>query len=131
MDSPETGPYTYSKRSIPYLENPVAYHSEIFNRETYFDKIDAIRDGDLSKLNDILESEGIGPFSDSEFDKLKFGYDNYVESTTSSLGLTKDEVLYGIHGKAAPWGDMSGGAEQIATPFNGNIMENLGILKEN
>ncbi|MBF0776806.1 MULTISPECIES: hypothetical protein [Streptococcus] len=37
---------------------------------------------------------------------------------------------YGVHGKAAPWGDMSGGAEQIVPPFNGEIMRDLGMMKE-
>lgn len=35
-----------------------------------------------------------------------------------------------VHGKAAAWHELAGGAEQIVTPFNGFIMENLGILGE-
>lgn len=28
-------------------------------------------------------------------------------------------------------GDMTGGAGQIVTPFGGNVLEKIGILKEN
>lgn len=67
-------PYTYSERSIPYLENPDAYHTGTFNKSTYFNKIDAIKDGDLSKLNSILESEGIKSLSRREFRGLEKQY---------------------------------------------------------
>ena len=35
---PQAGPYTYSERAIPYVENPDAYHKGTFNNETYFEK---------------------------------------------------------------------------------------------
>ncbi|MGT2737018.1 hypothetical protein ACVRXS_07690 [Streptococcus orisratti] len=73
-DVPASGPYTYSERSIPYLENPDAYHTGTFNKSTYFNKIDAIKDGDLSKLNSILESEGIKSLSRREFRGLEKQY---------------------------------------------------------
>lgn len=40
-------------------------------------------------------------------------------------------MTYGVHSKAAPWGNMSGGAEQIVTPFDGLTMEDLGMMKQN
>lgn len=35
-----------------------------------------------------------------------------------------------LHGKAAEWGDMLGGAEQIVTPFRGDVMLDLGMMEE-
>ncbi|MCY7166558.1 hypothetical protein [Streptococcus gallolyticus] len=129
-DLPQTGPYTNSEKAIPYIPNPAASHTGTFNTKTYFEKIDAINDGDLEKLNSILKEESIKPFSNSEFKKLKFKYENYVDYTAKSLGIPRENVLYGVHGKAAAWHELAGGAEQIVTPFNGFIMENLGILGE-
>lgn len=48
-DVPQDGVYSYSKRSLPYINNPKAYHTGIFNNSSYFDKIDAIH-GDNRKL---------------------------------------------------------------------------------
>ena len=35
-----------------------------------------------------------------------------------------------LQAKAAEWGDMSGGAEQIVTPFRGDVMLDLGMMEE-
>ena len=126
---PEIGQYTYSQRSIPYLENPDAYHTGIFNRDTYFDKIDAIRDGDLTQLNRILDGEGIEGLSDFEFNDYVDKYRNYIQKTEQTLGGKSTDYVYGVQGKAAPWGDMTGGAEQLVTPFSGLDMIDLGIIK--
>ena len=37
----------------------------------------------------------------------------------------------GIKGQAAEWRDMTGGAGQIVIPFGGDVLEKIGILKEN
>ena len=58
-DVPSTGKYTYSERAIPYVENEAPYHTGTFNNVTYFDKIDAIKNGDMDGLNTILSREGI------------------------------------------------------------------------
>ena len=58
-DVPSTGKYTYSERAIPYVENEAAYHTGTFNNATYFDKIDAIKNGDIDGLNKILKKENI------------------------------------------------------------------------
>lgn len=129
-DVPPTGPYTYSERAIPYIENPNAYHTGSFNRDTYFDKIDAIRDGDLNKLNQILEGEGNIPIFQDQFLELSDRYKKYLIDTSFSLDLPADTIWYGVYGKAAPWGDMIGGAEQIVTPFRGIDMVHLGIMEE-
>uniref|UniRef100_UPI0014617070 hypothetical protein n=1 Tax=Streptococcus orisratti TaxID=114652 RepID=UPI0014617070 len=129
-DVPASGPYSYSERSIPYLENPDAYHTGTFNRETYFDKIDAIKDGNLNKLNGILESEGINSITEGKFNRLISDYNYFLDNAASQLNISPNDITYGIHGKAASWGDMSGGAEQIVTPFNGQTMNELGIQKE-
>ncbi|MGT2737011.1 hypothetical protein ACVRXS_07655 [Streptococcus orisratti] len=121
-------PYTYSERSIPYLENPDAYHTGTFNKSTYFNKIDAIKDGNLNKLNGILESEGIEELTQLEFSEFSKKYVAFLQNTNSSIGGNIKNYIYGIHGKAAPWGDMIGGAEQIVTPFNGQDMLDLGMI---
>lgn len=58
-DVPSTGKYSYSERAIPYVENEAAYHIGTFNNVTYFDKIDAIKNGDIDLFNDLLQKEGI------------------------------------------------------------------------
>ena len=58
-DVPSTDKYTYSERAIPYVENEAAYHTGTFNNVTYFDKIDAIKNGDMDGLNTILSREVI------------------------------------------------------------------------
>ncbi|HEM6072109.1 TPA: hypothetical protein ACHV9L_000428 [Streptococcus suis] len=130
-DIPSDGPYTYSQRAIPYVENPNAYHKGTFNRQTYFDKIDAIADNDIETLNSILEREGLEPVSKKTFDKLYITYNDFISNTTKSLNMSMDSVRYGVHGKAAAWGDMSGGAEQIVTPFGGTDMLGLRMMEEN
>lgn len=55
-DVPSTGKYSYSERAIPYVENEAAYHIGTFNNVTYFDKIDAIKNGDIDLFNDLLQN---------------------------------------------------------------------------
>ncbi|HEM6531256.1 TPA: hypothetical protein U2E05_002246, partial [Streptococcus suis] len=130
-DIPSDGPYTYSQRAIPYVENPNAYHKGTFNRQTYFDKIDAIANQDRDALNNILKQEGITPVSQDKFAEYLAKYNKYNAEKTSALGLSIEDIKYGVHGKAAAWGDMSGGAEQIVTPFGGSDMLKLGMMEEN
>ena len=53
-DVPLSGKYTYSERAIPYLENEEAYHIVTFNVDSYFDKIDAIKNGTLRSLKNYV-----------------------------------------------------------------------------
>ena len=123
------GSYTYSERAIPYVQNPNAYHTGTFKNDTYFDKIDAIRSGDLVSLNAILEKENIESVDDSYFEELIEDYNYFIESTKESVGDEFD-ATYGLHGEAASWDDMVGGASQYVTPLNGNILIRLGICQE-
>ncbi|QHF54396.1 MULTISPECIES: hypothetical protein [Streptococcus] len=127
-DIPESGVYTYSQRSIPYVENQSAYHSGVFNKSSYFDKIDAIADGNLEKLNLVLESEGLGSLTDFEFNDYISNYKRNIKNIQSALGGDIEYYKYGVHGKAAPWEELVGGAEQIVPPLNGMDMINLGII---
>lgn len=43
--------------------------------------------------------------------------------------MSYEDIKYGVHGKTAELGDMSGGAEQIVTPFRGDVMLDLGIME--
>ena len=126
-DVPPTGKYTYSERAIPYVENEAAYHTGTFNNATYFDKIDAIKNGDIDGLNTILSKEGIANVNSSYFKNLQNTYNDFIEDTTDAVGSNID-ATYGLKGTAASWGDMSGGAGQYVTPLNGNTMKRLGII---
>ena len=129
-DVPSTGKYTYSERSIPYIENEAAYHIGTFNNASYFDKIDAIKNGDMDTFNELLQKEGIPKWKLDDFEELCDSYNLFISEATKELGDSVD-VTYGIKGIAAEWGDMSGGAVQIVTPFGGDVLEKIGILKEN
>ena len=126
-DVPSTGRYTYSERAIPYVENEAAYHTGTFNNVTYFDKIDAIKNGDIDGLNALLHNEGISRWDLDDFEELCDSYDSFISKANKELGDSVD-ATYGIKGQAAEWGDMTGGAGQIVTPFGGNVLEKIGIL---
>ena len=129
-DIPSGGPYTHSQRSIPYVENPKTYHNGNFKTDSYFDKIDAISEGDSKTFNRILKKEGIEEVSQKDFARYSDDYRTYLEKTSNELNMSYEEIKYGVHGKAAEWGDMSGGAEQIVTPFRGDVMLDLGMMEE-
>ena len=129
-DIPSGGPYTHSQRSIPYVENPKTYHKGNFKTDSYFDKIDAISEGDSKTFNRILKKEGIEEVSQKDFARYSDDYRTYLEKTSNELNMSYEEIKYGVHGKAAGWGDMSGGAEQIVTPFRGDVMLDLGMMEE-
>ena len=129
-DIPSEGPYTYSQRSIPYVENLKAYHNGEFKTDSYFDKIDAISEGDIKTFNRILREEGIEGVSQKDFAGYSADYRTYLEKTSNELNMSYEDIKYGVHGKAAEWGDMSGGAEQIVTPFRGDVMLDLGMMEE-
>ena len=129
-DVPSTGKYTYSERAIPYVENEAAYHTGTFNNVTYFDKIDAIKNGDIDTFNALLHNEGISRWDLDDFEELCDSYDSFISKANKELGDSVD-ATYGIKGQAAEWGNMTGGAGQIVTPFGGDVLEKIGILKEN
>lgn len=135
-DVPSTGRYTYSERAIPYVENEAAYHTGTFNNVTYFDKIDAIKNGDIDGLNALLHNEGISRWDLDDFEELCDSYDSFISKANKELGDSVD-ATYGIKGQAAEWGDMTGGAGQIVTPFwwkcirkNRNIKGELSVDKK-
>ena len=125
--------YSMDERSLPYVENPAAYHNGTFNTEVYFDVIDAIRNGNLDAFNAIRRSLKLPELSDSELSYYKGKYDHYVEKVKREIG--EIDAIYGLKGYAAPWlidGKvvLQGGAEQILTPFTGQILEELGLLSD-
>ena len=129
-DVPSTGKYTYSERAIPYVDNEAAYHTGNFNNVTYFDKIDAIKNGHIDTFNALLHNEGISRWGLDDFEELCDSYDSFILKANKEFGDSVD-ATYGIKGQAAEWGDMTGGAGQIVTPFGGDVLEKIGILKEN
>lgn len=118
--------YTYSERALPYVFNQDAYHSGKFVTETYFDKIDAIKNNDLNKLNSILKNENVYPISSTLFEDIIDDYTIYLKNATT---ISTIDVTYGIIGNASKWNDLKGGASQLVTPLNGEILKILGIIK--
>ena len=126
-DVPAGGKYTYSQRALPYVENEMAYHTGTFNIATYYDKIDAIKTGDIIALNHILRKEGIRDVDTTYFENLRDTYNDFIADVADVIGPTID-ATYGLKGKAAAWGEMEGGAMQFVTPISGNMMFRLGII---
>lgn len=128
-------PFSYDDRAIPYLENPSARHTGAFNNDVYFDAIDAIRDRDLSKLNEIVTNNGMPEISAVNFDDMLAAYSDFQNRALNSVGNV--DATYGLKGHAAPWKSsttgeilLKGGAEQIVTPLSGSQLIDLGVLKQ-
>ncbi|HEX9062318.1 MAG TPA: hypothetical protein VF941_19275 [Clostridia bacterium] len=144
---PESGvPCTMDERAICYIENPSAYHSYSFDSTHYFDCIDCIKNKDIDGLNKIIDeinlSNGDNKILHVDADDLvdwnlqykKFQNNKLLRDMCDVKGL---DSTYGLMGNAAPWYDesmskilASGGAGQINTPVSGNVLKQLGILKE-
>ena len=127
------GPYTYNQRAIPYLENPEARHVGNFDNESYFDAIDAINSGNQEGLNRIVVANGKEPFSEAKFYLVLAEYDKF-QGTLKKV-VENGDTTYGLKGNAALWrasstGEklMDGGAEQIVTPLNGEMLEEIGVI---
>lgn len=131
---PDNGvPFTYDQRAIPYVENPSARHIGSFNNDSYFDSIDAIKGDNLEALNNIVTGNGKSPITAGEFDDLKAHYSEFIDNAATEISGI--DATYGLKGNAAPWVSsstsevlMSGGAEQIVTPLNADMLEMLGII---
>lgn len=126
-------PYSYDQRAIPYVENVSARHVGTFNNEIYFDIIDAIKGDNLEVLNNLVTLNGKSPISAVEFDDLKTHYQDFVQKVELELGNV--DATYGLKGNAAPWVSnttndvlMNGGAEQIVTPLNAEMLEMIGVI---
>ena len=74
-------------------------------------------------------NEGIDKVDEKYFSGLKEQYTDYIDDVKDSIG-EECTAPYGLQGEAAPWKDLSGGASQFVTPFNGNVLSRLGICKE-
>lgn len=137
-DVPQDGVYSYSKRSLPYINNPKAYHTGIFNNSSYFDKIDAINGGDMDLLNEIIKSENknlpadkqLKEFTQKEFDDLRDRYIKNCDNVTEMLDGYDVDVRYGVSGKVAKWLDLEGGANQFVTTLSGEDLKKIGVLIE-
>ncbi|WP_150284632.1 pre-toxin TG domain-containing protein [Rummeliibacillus sp. TYF-LIM-RU47] len=131
---PKNGvPYSYDQRAIPYLDNPTARHTGQFKNDLYFKAIDAIKDGNLEDLNQILKMNDKLPLTITDFKIISSYYKDSIENLKNSFGDL--DVTYGLKGNAAPWINsntgkklMEGGADQIVTPLSGTILEKIGII---
>ena len=85
---------------------------------------------DIDTFNELLHNEGISKWDLDDFEELCDSYDSFISKANKELGDSVD-ATYGIKGQAEEWGDMTGGAGQIVTPFGGDVLEKIGILKEN
>lgn len=124
-----------SERAIPYIENPSARHLGSFNNTDYYDAIDAVNNMDLDSLNTIVTKNGKDAISLEELELIKDEYDYFISKVSSEMGGI--DATYGLKGSAAPWKDgvgdtlLSGGAEQMVTPLDGDRLKMLGLLTEN
>ncbi|MGG0738459.1 ribonuclease YeeF family protein [Niallia taxi] len=133
---PSSGiPYSYDQRAIPYFENETARHIGNFKNDSYFKAIDAINSDNLDELNKIISRNGKEVISVFDFDRMKAHYNNFLENAKDTIGDI--DAKYGIKGYAAPWYNtssgerlMNGGAEQIVTPINGEMLEMIGIISK-
>lgn len=91
--------------------------------------MDAVRFVGLDALNRILELEGMRMLEESEFENLSEDYNAFIVRVSREIGTNVD-AIYGIKGKAAAWGDLTGGVGQIVTSLDGNTLKTLGMLKE-
>ncbi|WP_205124313.1 hypothetical protein, partial [Metabacillus litoralis] len=126
-------PYTYDQRAIPYIENPSARHVGIFNNESYFRAIDAIKSENLEELNRVVVANGNNPISEIDFDRFIASYNDFQDRVKNIFGNV--DATYGVKGLAAPWFNsstgeklMNGGAEQIVTPLNAQTLEMIGVI---
>lgn len=126
-------PFNYDQRAIPYLENPSARHIGTFNNNSYFDAIDAIKNGDLDELNKIVATNGKNPVSRFDFDDFMAHYRDFQNNVSNVVENV--DTTYGLKGTAAPWFSsssgkvlMNGGAEQIVTPLNAEMLEKIGVI---
>ncbi|CAN7480546.1 hypothetical protein LJR015_004711 [Peribacillus frigoritolerans] len=78
-------------------------------------------------------ANGRTAISDSEFADFKVYYDDFQDRVQKFIGNT--DTTYGVKGTAASWTSsstgeklMNGGAEQIVTPLNGEMLEIIGII---
>lgn len=78
----------------------------------------------------LWKGRGISKWDLDDFEELCDSYDSFISKANKELGDSVD-ATYGIKGQAEEWGDMTGGAGQIVTPFGGDVLEKIGILKEN
>lgn len=127
--------YSHDQRTIPYLENPFARHTGMFNNEVYFDAIDAGRNGSIEDLNKIILQNGKEPLSQVEFDDFIQSYLDFQDKVKNEIENV--DATYGLKGTAAPWKSsftgeilMNGGAEQIVTPLNANSLNRIGIISK-
>ncbi|MFA0814275.1 MAG: hypothetical protein ACC608_00635 [Anaerofustis sp.] len=125
---------TLNKMSLPYLENPSAIHDCTVN-DSYFDVIDAIREGSLEKLNNIVGRNGKDNIPKNEFDIIKSKYRYCIDQL--SINGINNNAIYGLQGIVAPWIDkktnlelLSGGAKQFTIPLNIETLLQLGVISK-
>lgn len=142
---PDSGePYDMEERAIPYLENEDSFHQYEIDTENYCAAMDCIRDNDKEKLNALIDemneknNTSINHVTDVQMKKYNASY-NQFQTECADLRASNPSVdtTYGVMGPAAPWEAddgsglaYSGGAIQFNSPVGGDIMKNIGILKE-
>lgn len=103
---PEDGPFDYDSRSMPYRENPNAYHQYEWNHSP----------ADVRAVYDGLD-EPIRTDLDDAMDKY---------------GLTLDDLTSVARGEAAaiPAWNLPGGATQDVLPLSVELLHTMGMIKE-
>lgn len=103
---PEDGPFSYDSRSLPYTENPAAYHEYVWTRSP---------------------ADVHGAYADLDAERRAI-----VDEALDTYGLTLDDLTSVARGEAAPipaWGT-SGGATQDMLPTSVDVFGTLGMIEE-
>jgi len=103
---PEDGPFSYDSRSLPYVENPNAYHAYEW----------------VHSPADVR----------SVYDQLSPDVRNAVDDTLAKYDLDLSDLASVSRGEAAPipaWGT-SGGATQDLLPVSIDLLDKMGMIKE-
>ena len=126
----EKNKYSWDKRSLPYEENPDAYHHGTMNDKCYFDVIDALikPGGTIKDVNDALAKEGLGPIDESAYWQAMKEYGDYATDVATTF-KGKVNAPYGLTGSVAGAFGEPGGASQYTTPISIETMVMMGIVK--
>lgn len=101
---PGDGPFSYGSRSLPYEENPSAYHQYEWTR-------------DLSELPDAYQNA-----SESTREK--------IDALLAKYGGSLMDMTSVQRGEAAPAFGEPGGAVQDLLPLSPNLLQQLGMIRE-
>lgn len=101
---PEEGSFPYETRSLPYAENPNAYHEYEWTRSP-------------ADIHDV-------------YDELDGPTRNALDAMLTKYGLDLSDLDHVLRGEAAAAFDQPGGATQDMLPTTVEMLRKLGLIRE-